>query len=79
MLAKLHKCGGVGEVACFGASRYEAYMKALLSTGFKLPKKDILLSIGSYKVDLHCQLQKGVLALQLIYHKVLKSFVIFFY
>jgi carbamoyl-phosphate synthase/aspartate carbamoyltransferase len=38
-----------GEVACFGRTKYEAYMKALLSTGFKLPKKNILLSIGSFK------------------------------
>jgi carbamoyl-phosphate synthase/aspartate carbamoyltransferase len=38
-----------GEVACFGRDKYEAYLKALLSTGFKLPKKNILLSIGSYK------------------------------
>ena len=39
-----------GEVACFGSDRYEAYLKAQLSTGFKIPKKNILLSIGSYKV-----------------------------
>lgn len=38
-----------GEVACFGRDKYEAYIKALLSTGFRLPKKNILLSIGSYK------------------------------
>ncbi|XP_062406509.1 CAD protein isoform X1 [Sardina pilchardus] len=38
-----------GEVACFGEDRYEAYIKAMLSTGFKIPKKNILLSIGSYK------------------------------
>lgn len=38
-----------GEVASFGHSKYEAYLKALLSTGFKLPKKNILLSVGSYK------------------------------
>jgi carbamoyl-phosphate synthase/aspartate carbamoyltransferase/dihydroorotase len=38
-----------GEVACFGANRYEAYLKAMLSTGFKIPQKNILLSIGSYK------------------------------
>ena len=38
-----------GEVACFGEDRYEAYFKAMLSTGFKVPKKNILLSIGSYK------------------------------
>lgn len=28
-----------GEVACFGENVYEAYLKALLSTGFKIPKK----------------------------------------
>ena len=38
-----------GEVATFGHSKYEAYLKSLLATGFKLPKKNILLSIGSYK------------------------------
>jgi carbamoyl-phosphate synthase/aspartate carbamoyltransferase len=38
-----------GEVACFGIDKYEAYIKALLSTGFKLPNCNILLSIGSYK------------------------------
>ena len=38
-----------GEVASFGRDRWEAYLKATLSTGFKLPKKNILLSIGSYK------------------------------
>lgn len=39
-----------GEVACFGENRYEAYLKGLLSTGFKIPKECILLSIGSFKV-----------------------------
>ncbi len=38
-----------GEVACFGRDKYEAYIKALVSTGFKLPNKNILLSIGSFK------------------------------
>ena len=38
-----------GEVACFGRTKYEAYIKALVSTGFRLPKKNILLSIGSFK------------------------------
>nr|XP_032828845.1 CAD protein isoform X2 [Petromyzon marinus] len=38
-----------GEVACFGENRYEAYLKAMLSTGFRIPKENILLSIGSYK------------------------------
>ena len=38
-----------GEVASFGADKYEAYLKALISTGFKIPKNNILLSIGSFK------------------------------
>ena len=38
-----------GEVATFGHSKYEAYLKSLIATGFKPPKKNILLSIGSYK------------------------------
>jgi carbamoyl-phosphate synthase/aspartate carbamoyltransferase len=38
-----------GEVACFGVDKYEAYIKALISTGFKLPNRNILLSIGSFK------------------------------
>ncbi|XP_062508879.1 CAD protein-like isoform X2 [Corticium candelabrum] len=38
-----------GEVACFGSDRYEAYMKALLSTGHRIPENSILLSIGSFK------------------------------
>jgi len=40
-----------GEVACFGEDRYEAYLKALLSTGFSLPSKTVLLSIGRAKVN----------------------------
>ncbi|KAJ3410170.1 hypothetical protein HDV05_004025 [Chytridiales sp. JEL 0842] len=38
-----------GEVACFGRDKYEAYIKGLLATSFSLPKKNILLSIGSFK------------------------------
>lgn len=38
-----------GEVACFGRTKYEAYLKGLIATGFRLPKKNILLSIGSFK------------------------------
>ena len=41
-----------GEVACFGRDKYEAYIKALISTGFRLPKRNILLSIGSFKEKL---------------------------
>jgi carbamoyl-phosphate synthase/aspartate carbamoyltransferase/dihydroorotase len=40
-----------GEVACFGENKYEAFLKGIISTGFRLPKRgsNILLSIGSYK------------------------------
>lgn len=38
-----------GEVACFGDNRYEAYLKAMMSTGFRIPQNAILLSIGSFK------------------------------
>ena len=41
-----------GEVACFGKDKYEAYLKALISTGIFPPKKNILLSIGSFKEKL---------------------------
>ncbi|EJF60824.1 carbamoyl-phosphate synthase [Dichomitus squalens LYAD-421 SS1] len=41
-----------GEVACFGRDKYEAYLKALISTGIVLPKKNILFSIGSFKEKL---------------------------
>ncbi|KAL1942304.1 hypothetical protein VTO73DRAFT_6368 [Trametes versicolor] len=41
-----------GEVACFGKDKYEAYVKALISTGIDLPKKNILFSIGGYKEKL---------------------------
>jgi carbamoyl-phosphate synthase large subunit len=36
-----------GEVACFGKTKEEAYLKAAQSSGIKIPKKNILLSIGS--------------------------------
>lgn len=35
-----------GEVACFGDDRHEAYLKGLLATGFKVPKKTVLVSTG---------------------------------
>ena len=40
-----------GEVACFGDDAHEAFLQAMLSTGFKLPNrnKTILLSIASDK------------------------------
>lgn len=47
-----------GEVACFGDNRYEAYLKAMMSTGFQIPQKSILISIGSYKVRTQFNLMK---------------------
>ncbi|KAH6904964.1 aspartate carbamoyltransferase [Coprinopsis sp. MPI-PUGE-AT-0042] len=41
-----------GEVACFGRDKYEAYLKALISTGIYPPKKNILFSVGSYREKL---------------------------
>eukprot|EP00981_Chlorochromonas_danica_P010802 scaffold3414_cov183-Ochromonas_danica.AAC.8 len=35
-----------GEVACFGADVHEAFLKALISTGFKLPQKSVLISVS---------------------------------
>lgn len=43
-----------GEVACFGASKEEAFLKALMSTGFKLPKKNILVSVQDTLQDEFC-------------------------
>jgi carbamoyl-phosphate synthase (ammonia) len=40
-----------GEVACFGATREEAFLKALLSTGFKMPKKNIMVSVQASLQD----------------------------
>lgn len=38
-----------GEVGCFGDDHLEAYLKALLSTGFKMPKKSVFLALGGEK------------------------------
>ncbi|MCL5783820.1 MAG: carbamoyl-phosphate synthase (glutamine-hydrolyzing) large subunit [Patescibacteria group bacterium] len=38
-----------GEVACFGEDLHETYLKALLSTGFKWPKRSVFLSLGGEK------------------------------
>lgn len=40
-----------GEVACFAESRSQAFLKAQLSAGYRLPlnSRNVLLSIGSYK------------------------------
>lgn len=34
-----------GEVACFGETRHDAFLKALMSTGMKLPRSNVLVSI----------------------------------
>jgi aspartate carbamoyltransferase len=41
-----------GEVACFGATREEAYYKGLIATSRTLPRKTVGVSIGSYKEKL---------------------------
>jgi len=49
-----------GEVACFGDDIYEAFLKAFLSVGYKIPKRSVLVSTGTPedKADLlhSCQL-----------------------
>lgn len=52
-----------GEVACFGDNRYEAYLKGMMSTGFHIPQKGILLSIGSFKVILFYQWSRYFVAM----------------
>merc|ERR550514_1992144 len=34
-----------GEVACFGPDKYDAFLKSIMSTGMKLPRQNILVSI----------------------------------
>ena len=40
-----------GEVACFGKNVDEAFLKALLSTNFQMPKRDILVSVQAALMD----------------------------
>eukprot|EP00913_Durusdinium_trenchii_P032952 g30848.t1 len=35
-----------GEVACFGVNAYEAFLKGMIAVNFKLPAKNIVISIG---------------------------------
>eukprot|EP00931_Biecheleriopsis_adriatica_P111998 TRINITY_DN864_c0_g1_i4.p1 TRINITY_DN864_c0_g1~~TRINITY_DN864_c0_g1_i4.p1 ORF type:complete len:1615 (-),score=380.51 TRINITY_DN864_c0_g1_i4:13-4806(-) len=35
-----------GEVACFGPNAYEAFLKGMIAANFKIPAKNILISIG---------------------------------
>ena len=36
-----------GEVACFGNDIHDAFLKSMVATGFKIPKSNVLVSIGS--------------------------------
>ena len=62
-----------GEVACFAESRAEAYLKAQIAAGFKLPPKNgnILFSIGSYKHKM--ELLPAVNVLQSLGYKLFGS------
>lgn len=51
-----------GEVACFGDDLHEAYLKSLISAGFKLPKESVFLSIGGQKNKLDMLLSAKKLA-----------------
>jgi carbamoyl-phosphate synthase large subunit len=42
-----------GEVGCIGEDYYDAILKAMLSVGYKIPKKNILLSTGPIKDKVH--------------------------
>lgn len=56
-----------GEVACFGANKEEAFLKSLLSTGFKMPEKKVLLSCNAALMDdiTHCAYQLHELGFEL--------------
>ena len=58
-----------GEVACFGSTAEEALLTALLAVGFRLPEKNILVTVGSIedKVDL-------LPAIQMLHEKDFKFF-----
>ncbi|KKP37828.1 MAG: Carbamoyl-phosphate synthase, large subunit [Candidatus Peregrinibacteria bacterium GW2011_GWA2_33_10] len=49
-----------GEVACFGENLEEAFLKSMISVGFRFPQKNILLSIGTIedKADFLSSAQK---------------------
>ena len=51
-----------GEVACLGDDFNEAFLKSLISVGFKLPKKSILLSTGP--IDSKADFLKSTLILE---------------
>ncbi|OQV15901.1 CAD protein [Hypsibius exemplaris] len=60
-----------GEVACYGVNRNEAFLKAMISTGFRYPKQNIFLSVGSQKHKE--ELQNGVKSLQAMGYRLYGS------
>ena len=66
-----------GEVACFGEHKYTAYLKAMMSSGFKLPKKNIMLSIGAYKHKVRRTKRFPALSLSFLKYSVDNSMAIF--
>ena len=56
-----------GEVAGYGLSRHEAFLKAMMSSGFVYPKGSIFLSVGSQKHKR--ELLNGVRSLKEMGHK----------
>lgn len=52
--------GSTGEVACFGDSYSEALLKSMMAAGFRLPEKNILVSLGGEenKVKLLASIRK---------------------
>jgi len=52
-----------GEVACYGRDRYEAYLQAIISAGFKVPKRGVCVS-GNLKKE-HVPYIKKLLTLGL--------------
>lgn len=38
-----------GEVGCFGDDLHEAFLKSMIATGFKIPNKSVLVSVGGDK------------------------------
>jgi len=72
-----------GEVACFGHNRYEAYLKAQLSSGFRMPQtRRILLSIGGSKVIILVNMSShfaSILSGHISVHHSIKCIIIDYY
>ncbi|KAF0991941.1 hypothetical protein HZS_6622 [Henneguya salminicola] len=44
-----------GEIACFGHTVHEAFLKTYMGTGFKIPARNIWISIEPYKMKMYLQ------------------------